>query len=379
MKTRATFKKPPFEIDRTKRGDLASQVADGLRAAIATGYYRPGDVLPPVRALSELLGVSMVVAVHAVDIVREEGLVSPRPRVGSVVRNLGRKLWRGHVVMVYPWGDDGYFQTMLIGALRDALAAAGYLFTQACVRIGPDGDHDFSLLDVALAHSADIVVSLYDYPGIFRHLSALGIPYAAVGHISAAPRGAVGFTHLDYNLVVPEFAAACAAAGVREVVEIYWNKKMSDIAPGFASSGIAVRKRKVFVDSSRGRILNVERPGRRAMELILAEGLPSRDTALFFSDDHLARGALTALSFAGLRAPEDVRVATWSNAGLGPDYPRELSRMEIDPVSGGRKVAGAVLEFLKTGKYPAGTVIGPKWLPGETMGFPQKAKAKRNY
>ena len=51
------FKRPKFSIDRSQRGNLARQIADGLRTAIETGYYRPGDILPPVRDLAEIFGV----------------------------------------------------------------------------------------------------------------------------------------------------------------------------------------------------------------------------------------------------------------------------------------------------------------------------------
>ena len=61
------FKKPRFSIDRSQRGNLARQIADGLRTAIDTGYYRPGDILPPVRDLADILGVSMGIAVQAVN------------------------------------------------------------------------------------------------------------------------------------------------------------------------------------------------------------------------------------------------------------------------------------------------------------------------
>ena len=73
------FKKPPFSHDRTRRGDLAKQLAASLRTAIETGYYGAGDILPPVRDLALLLDVSKGIAEQALALIREEGLVSPRP------------------------------------------------------------------------------------------------------------------------------------------------------------------------------------------------------------------------------------------------------------------------------------------------------------
>ena len=40
-----------FTIDRSQWGSLVEQMTDGLRRAICTGFYRPGDRLPSVREL----------------------------------------------------------------------------------------------------------------------------------------------------------------------------------------------------------------------------------------------------------------------------------------------------------------------------------------
>ena len=74
-----------FTLDRSRRGDLSRQLSAGLRMAIETGYYQPGEILPPVRNLAEILEISKGIAEQAVAKLREEGLISPRPAVGSVV------------------------------------------------------------------------------------------------------------------------------------------------------------------------------------------------------------------------------------------------------------------------------------------------------
>ena len=86
------------------------------------------------------------------------------------------------------------------------------------------------------------------------------------------------------------------------------------------------------------------------------------------ADDYLTSGALLALSYAGLKVPEHVRLATFANTGLGPDYCRPLSRMELDPGKVGETVAAAVVEYFKAGTFPSGIIVGPKWIAGETMG-----------
>ena len=99
--------------------------------------------------------------------------------------------------------------------------------------------------------------------------------------------------------------------------------------------------------------------------LILRNGLPAGP------DDRLRAGDVLRWNRPPWREPDvprDVRVVAWANAGMGPSYFRELTRMEMDPVRAGAAVAEAALEFLDKGAWPANSVIGPSWKLGETLG-----------
>lgn len=367
----AKKKKIPFSVDRDAGKPLVAQVRDGLREAIIGGYYRPGDALPSYRALAPALGVSAIVTKAALRRIADEGLTAPRPRVGSVVRDRAGKRWLGHVLLVGPEHGSSYLQTVLAGALRDRLAGEGYLLSQTCVPANGDGSRDFSQLDAALARSVDLAVVLYRRDATMRRLADAGVPFAALAELRTAPRGAVGFTRLDYGLAAEPFADACLLAGAEEVVEFWWDGRMCDVSSACRRRGIAVRKVKVAIpsDASPWRLAAYRRAGMEAFASHLAAGGGrSRRTVHFFADDYLADGALQAMSYAGLRAPEDVRFAAWGNRELGPVYPREVSRMEMDLSGAAETVASAALAYLKTGVYPTGTVAGPKWIGGETMG-----------
>ena len=78
---------PPITIDRYLKTSLSEQVAEGIRHAIQTGFYRPGDVLPPLGALTARLGISLRVARDAMRRLSCEKLVLSRPRVGCRVLN----------------------------------------------------------------------------------------------------------------------------------------------------------------------------------------------------------------------------------------------------------------------------------------------------
>ena len=210
---------------------------------------------------------------------------------------------------------------------------------------------------------------MYHRPEIYAYLAKRKIPHVVFGEKAAKPASAVGAIHFDYNMANSDFAAACKAADINEVVEVYWHKLMCDVAPALKKVGIKVRKIKVPVDESEGRLIGVKRAGRQAFERLTGNGEFSRRkrSCFFVADDYLTEGALLALSYAGLKIPEDVRLATWANTGLGPDNARPLSRMEMNPSEAGVTVALAIVEYLKKGKFPDNVTVGPRWFMGGTM------------
>ena len=358
----------PFSVNRNDARSLLDQVADGLRTAIVGGFYKPGDELPSSRELCPALGVSRIVTSAALERLVSEGYILTRHGLRPAVRDRAAKQWRGHGVFVYPQGDVDYFPTVFAEELRLGLNRAGYLFTRASVGRAPDGGPcDFSLLDAALSRSVDLAIVFDNRAAIFRHLAARKIPYAAVTHGDIIPAGAVGLTRFDYEAAVPDFVSACRAAGVRNAVVLRWDSMMCDAAPALRDAGIAVRTVSVKPDFSRGKHVGVEAAGYAGFARLAPSKRLSPDTVVFVTDDYLARGALSAMLAAGIRPPEDFRLAVWANAGLGPFFPRELSRMETDPRAAGAAAAAAALAYFESGRYPADTAIRPRWIPGETM------------
>lgn len=86
-----------------------------------------------------------------------------------------------------------------------------------------------------------------------------------------------------------------------------------------------------------------------------------------FTDDHLAHGGLLALMERGIKVPEDVKVVTHANRGLGPFWVKPLTRLEMDPVAQGAVVAKAVLDYFRTRALPSDIVLGSDWKVGETF------------
>ena len=74
-KARTDLKMPPFALQPGDGRPLARQVVDGLREAVAGGYYSHGDRIPDYRALATALGVSAFVTKAAVRRLALEGVL----------------------------------------------------------------------------------------------------------------------------------------------------------------------------------------------------------------------------------------------------------------------------------------------------------------
>ncbi|GAA1846108.1 aminotransferase class I/II-fold pyridoxal phosphate-dependent enzyme [Microbacterium koreense] len=72
-------------MDLDIHGETASEIAESFRALTERGILRPGDALPPVRALAEALGVNRNTAVAAYRQLTVAGVVESRGRAGTRV------------------------------------------------------------------------------------------------------------------------------------------------------------------------------------------------------------------------------------------------------------------------------------------------------
>jgi GntR family transcriptional regulator len=75
-------------VDRSDPTPLHDQVAAAIRRAIANGEAGPGDRIPQARDLATVLGVNRNTVLHALRILRDEGLLEMgRGRAITVTAN----------------------------------------------------------------------------------------------------------------------------------------------------------------------------------------------------------------------------------------------------------------------------------------------------
>ncbi len=74
-----------MRIEPSSPVPVFQQIADGIRAAVAAGVYRPGDLIPSVRAQALNLVVNPNTVQRAYEILEREGLIETRKGTGMAV------------------------------------------------------------------------------------------------------------------------------------------------------------------------------------------------------------------------------------------------------------------------------------------------------
>ena len=357
------YKRPPFALRRNDAHTFVEQATDGIRKAIAMGYYRPGEVLPPVRDLAEMLGVSRIVTNAVIARLAKEGLVNPRPRLGVMVLGPSSTVWHGCVQFVYRNSPGSYYPNFLASELRGRLIGEGYVFTQLAVMRDASGRYDFSALDLATDRSINLSLLMFNDVAIERRLSELGRPFAVIGKSACRRKGCVGNIRFHREAVVSDFVSHCRMAGVRRVLQVGQIPADTQAVLALRRAGVDAAEWVIPpLDGIRPEC--VERAALEAFDVRLGRGSGWLPDVLFFTDDYVARGAITALSEHGFRIPDDVRVVTWANRGNGPVMRLPLTRMEMDPIAHGETIARCVVSYLRDGGFPEGMCVGPRYIAG---------------
>lgn len=361
---KAATKKVPFSVNPNDVRTLVDQVSDGIRSAIADGWYRPGDTVPPSRELAPLLGVSRRVTKTALERLVREGFIISRPRIGSVVRNREAKQWKGNILFIQRSNGRTYYVNVFAAVLRARLVKAGWLFTQVTMTPDTDGKTDMSELELHLAHHVTLAVVMFSNPQAELILARAGVSFVSLGGGGSARRmGCIGYVRYDRAAAASELAEAAVAAGVKRAWQV-GAEDFDDVGVALKNAGVAVSCRRVPLPSVGKRPESVSFAARGVFAKWLKATLPD---LIYFSDDHACTGALAAMGAKGVRVPEDVRIATWSNLGNGPIFAKELTRMEIDPEYDAEKFAAALLAHLegRTDAFPQ--TIGPTFRKGATL------------
>ena len=354
----------PFGVDRNLGIDLVEQIVGGVSLAVGSGVLAHGDTLPGIRRMAKELSVSEIVVRRAVKKLCNQGVLQARTRVGLTVCGGEKRSWRGVVAGIRPAHDVGmYYANVLEGTIASVLMKSGWLFARM---EWPDSSKGAGT-DVAgllKCLSPALVMALFPSPAMLNALDRSDLPFVQIW-TKAKSHKARMYIRPCADAALSQLAAAFAAHGVRKVLSVYSHVSGIDCTTALKKSGFSVRKMHIASLDGYMQPECVQRAALEAFDRLLSKGSLAAD-AVVFNDDYLTAGALSAFERYGVRVPEDIRLATTSNRGLGPVYYRKLTRLEVDPVRHGQEIADILLKMLDGGECPPEMSIETTFEEGET-------------
>jgi DNA-binding LacI/PurR family transcriptional regulator len=353
----------PFQLQRDVPVPLSNQIVDGVQRAIGDGYYQAGDRLPNLDEMAARLQVARQTVRVAVGSLVSRGAVVARRKRGIEVLDPGSRAFTHLVLHLARGGTSYYFGT------RNARLAAQ--LNEARIRY-MSVDLTGEELAAGLPHVRSVLAGnavelvLIDGPtGMVEDLCReQEIPFVAVNN-EPSPQAVVQLS-TDHASGYRALAAHARSRQVRSVGLVAFQPLSSGLAAAFAEQDIVVQPVHAEL-GHRGLPEQVEEAGYRTVTRRLAEPPPLPDL-LYFTDDYLARGGLTALLAHGVRVPEQLRVATLVNRGYCPAFPVTLTRLETAPLADGERLAEIALALLRTPRQPLpDTVLKPTLIVGESL------------
>ena len=167
---------------------------------------------------------------------------------------------------------------------------------------------------------------------------------------------------------------AAVKAGIKSVLQV--SKKTGCNVDSFdelVKAGISVSEWKTPVCVECGRAEGTQRGALEAFRRrFQKEGRDWLPELMFFTDDYVASGALAAFLLEGIRIPEDLKVVSLANAGLGPVYPVSLTCMVHDGAAHGDVLAEAIVAILEKRKVHGALKVGPVYAVGESFPLPDR-------
>ena len=273
----------PFRLDRHGGGGLSEQIAAGLRGAMRSGTYRPGDRLPAIRAMARSLETSNLMVNRAVQQLASEGWLMARPRTGIHVLESHERVWRAHVLLVGGTAESHYFAqrqatfSHLLEAANVRVTTVHYLRDARAdvdrIRAASDGMNvSHALLEVD--HCDPLVVAT---------LLDTGLPIVACTSGEAWPNARQPATLIDLNAeaAVVELAEHLVDIG-RPLVGIQAvtresSEALADTLAGHGLDTLVLDNRYPAIGTDCSRVASLEESGYRTVhQLILGGDLPGR-------------------------------------------------------------------------------------------------------
>lgn len=354
----------PFAVDRAVSVPLTRQISDGLLSAIETGVYGDGDALPSIREAAAALEVSEIVVRRAYSRLVRDGRVAARRGVGYLAVCGKSVIWRGSVLLVGFGAGENYLSNVLQSVIQKRLTADRYLVT--CVNVPRDpSPEDLSAgIDRLLRQKFDLIVSLDDSACTLARLAGRDEPKVVLYNRNRVKGPNVTAVRFCEGAAMAAFAEDCRARGVRKVMQLGFSRGFADASSELAAAGIAVQSKHIRAKPGTDFVGSLMRRTIAFFEKMIVRGRAWLPDVIYFCDDYMATAAVLTLLRNGVRIPEDVRIASWSNVGHGPVLPVPFARIQFDGPAAGELLYRTAVSIL-CGRPCACREIRTEYIPEE--------------
>ena len=349
---------------------LSDKIAETLRGELAEGRYGPGRDFPSVDALRQRFGAGEYAIRHALQRLREEGLVIHRQRTGTIPTPRASCAFKGRVALVCTGKGGDFFRNALALRLALRFREAGWDFISAFLPILEDGGPDLGALRVIANNGLSFAIFLAFETQVSAIFDGYGIPYVVLNGYARDFPNAQAVIREDFRACFAELIGAFRDRNVKTLHEFDFEREMDrGFRRQLADAGIVLSSTRYSMKSTREwTMADVRRKGHWMVAKFFADRQHRENPpdAILFDDDYLASGGLIALFEAGLRVPQDIGVVFYSNTGNEPVLGVEPTRIENDPVSYGDAVAAYVLKLLD-GRRAAPPRISWRFIRGASL------------
>ena len=349
----------------------SGEIADALRGELYGGRYRAGERLPSVDDLRARFDAGEFAVRRALQRLRDEGFISLKQRMGAVATRKCTTPWKGRVAFITVDSSASYFRQKLAIQLAQRFREAGWDFVTIFLDQAPEDEVDVDFVRRYAANGLDFAVVMTGRTQITEVCDDLSVPYIVLNGFTRDFPNARAVIQEDFRGCFAKLICAMRAHRLKSVLEFDIERTMDR---GFKNqlfeAGISVRRVLCrWENNSVYNLCDIRQLGYDAVSRYFSdernrENLPG---VILFDEDHLASGGIVAMLERGLRIPDDVRVATYSNRGNNPIAGVPLARMENDPGAYGDTVAAYALKLLSGQRRVAVPRIPWRFVPGESL------------
>ena len=332
-------------IDKESSEAVSEQIARAFRGGILCGDLAFGEAVPSIRSLAGRLSVGMKTVRTAYESLKAEGWLRSSVRRGFVAATPDAPQWKGDVLVV---SKADYSNTMLVSGIESRLSSAGWLVTNIIIARLGNPNAEYGPLDAMLTRPFDLVIVLSDSGGVLERIRYAGKPYICLSHASPSfGEGCRGVVRLRHKKNIETIACEAGRLGVRSIWCVDFQVTHRYVAEMFRRKGFDVSFRSTGCDGAARSLSDaVQESAYRKFGELAAKANPKWPDLIFFLDDYVALGALSAMIEKGVKMPDDVRVIACTNVGHALPFGSRFARIEFDLVRAGGEIGGFALERL---------------------------------